>query len=74
LNLRGRVAYRPSDSDPRAVRVEYGLDAFYMQEGTARAVEDALRQNRNVQMQVAVAASGRSRIRALLVDGVRAGG
>jgi uncharacterized membrane-anchored protein len=52
------------------VLVDYGLDAFYMQEGTAAPVERALVEGRLVQMQVAVASSGRSRIRTLLVDGV----
>lgn len=70
-NLRGRVrtsnvystAYGP-------VYVDYGLDAFYMQEGTAQPVEHALRAGKRVQMEVAVASSGRARIRTLLVDGV----
>ena len=67
LNLRGRV--RRIDTDG-AILVDYGLDAFYMQEGTAAPVERALVEGRVVQMQVAVASSGRSRIRTLLVDGV----
>lgn len=68
VNLRGRVRYNGSDG---SVFVDYGLDAFYMQEGTAKPVEDALRSGRRVQMEVAIASSGRSRIRTLLVDGVR---
>lgn len=65
-NLRGRVRYNSGD---RNLAVDYGLDAFYMQEGTARPVEDALRAGRRVQMEVAIASSGRARIRTLLVDG-----
>ena len=66
LNLRGRVRHLDGDG---VVLVDYGLDAFYMQEGTAAPVERALAERRLVQMQVAVAASGRARIRTLLVDG-----
>ncbi|HEV3486634.1 MAG TPA: GDYXXLXY domain-containing protein [Vicinamibacterales bacterium] len=51
------------------LRISYGLDAFYMQEGTARAVEDAMPAGRPVQVDVAIAASGRARIRNLIVDG-----
>ena len=70
LNLRGRVQHGSNTT----LAVDYGLDAFYMQEGTARPVEDALRSGRRVQMEVAIAKSGQARIRALLVDGVRVGG
>jgi uncharacterized membrane-anchored protein len=65
VNLRGRIRSAAGGT----MRVDYGLDAFYMQEGTARPVEDAIRANRNVQMEVAIAASGRARIRNLLIDG-----
>jgi uncharacterized membrane-anchored protein len=67
MNLRGEA--RVSDSDGN-VFVDYGLDAFYMQEGTAKPVQDALAAGRTVQMQVAIASSGRSRIRTVLVEGV----
>lgn len=74
INLRGRV--HPTEAmrgrDPASVdrvRIDYGLDAFYMQEGTARPVEDAMRAGRPVQMEVAIASSGRARIRNLIVDG-----
>ena len=66
-NLRGIVTGAPG---PREIHVEYGLDAFYMQEVHASAVEKAYREKRQVQMQVAIASSGRARIRTLLVDGV----
>jgi uncharacterized membrane-anchored protein len=66
INLRGRVKY----TGGTFMAVDYGLDAFYMQEGKGRRVEEAIRQRRNVQMQVAVAASGQARIKTLLIDGV----
>ena len=66
-NLRGIVTGAPG---PREIQVEYGLDAFYMQEGHAEAVEKAYREKRHVQMQVAIARSGRARIRNLFINGV----
>ena len=66
LNLRGRTKYLGGTQ----LNVDYGLDAFYMQEGKGRRVEDAIRQRRNVQMKVAIASSGQPRIKTLLIDGV----
>jgi len=71
LNLRGRVRWY--DSHREQLTVEYGLDSYFMQEGTAKPVEEALRARRRVQMEIAVATSGRARIRRLLVDGVPVG-
>ena len=72
INLRGRVQWADRTQEASGierVRIQYGLDAFYMQEGTARAVEDAIRSGRPVQMEVAIGASGRARIRNLIVEG-----
>lgn len=66
VNLRGIVT-RPSG--PSALHIQYGIDAFYMQEGQPELLEKALREKHKVQMEVAIAASGRARIRRLLVDG-----
>jgi uncharacterized membrane-anchored protein len=66
VNLRGRVRRSAPDG---TVQIDYGLDAFYVQEGTAKSIERALVDGRLVQMEVAVAASGRARIRTVLVDG-----
>jgi uncharacterized membrane-anchored protein len=70
-NLRGRVVHYDTSSEE--LNVDYGLDRFYMQEGTARPVEDAIRSKKRVQLEVAVASSGRARIRRLLIDGVPVG-
>jgi GDYXXLXY motif protein len=70
LNLRGIIA---QPSGPQLIHVEYGLDAFYMHEGQAEKVEKASRDKRRVQIEVAIASSGRARIRRLLVDDVPAG-
>ena len=67
LNLRGRVWHA---TKPNLLSVQFGLDAFYMQEGKSRRVEQAIQQRRNVQMQIAIAASGQARIKTLLIDGV----
>lgn len=68
VNLRGRIRWTSEE----AIRLDYGLDAFYMREGRAKPVEDAMRDGRLVQIHVAIAASGRARIRELFVDGVPA--
>lgn len=65
INLRGRSRYNSEDD----VHVDYGLNAFYMQEGTALLVEQALRSGGRVLMEVAIAGSGRARIRNLIVNG-----
>ena len=68
LNLRGRVSW--FDAESGDLMINYGLSRYYMQEGTAGPVEDALRRQRRVQMELAVTPSGRARIRHVLVDGV----
>jgi hypothetical protein len=68
LNLRGRVSW--FDVESGDLTIDYGLSRYYLQEGTAGPVEDALRRQRRVQMEIAVTPSGRARIRQLLVDGV----
>lgn len=68
VNLRGRIRW----THEGLVHLDFGLDAFYMREGRAKPVEDALREGRLVQIQVAIAPSGRARIRDLFVDSVPA--
>ena len=67
LNLRGRIR---RNSYPPVLALEFGLEAFYMEEGTALPVENAVREGRKVQMEVAIASDGRARVRNLIVDGV----
>ncbi len=66
VNLRGRVIGVASNG---VVTIDYGIDSYYMEEGQARQVEQALKLGAGVQMQVAVARSGRARIKAVLVNG-----
>jgi hypothetical protein len=68
LNLRGRVSW--FDAESGDLMINYGVSRYYMQEGTAGPVEEALRRQRRVQMELAVTPSGRARIRHVLVDGV----
>ncbi len=72
INLRGRGSAGRRGA-AALVGIDYGLDSYFMQEGTARPVEDALRTRRRVQMEVAVTSSGHARIRRLLVDGAAVG-
>ncbi len=71
MNLRGRVSWYERQGE--RLNVDFGLDRYFMQEGTAKPVEDALRARQRVQMEIAVASSGHARIRQLLVDGVAVG-
>jgi len=67
VNLRGVVARALTSGE---LRVQYGIAAFYLQEGKAAGIERAFREKRRVQIQVAIATSGHARIRNLLIDGV----
>ncbi len=69
VNLRGVVTRGFFSGE---LHVQYGLDAFDMQEGRAQLVEKAAREHHHIQIAVAIASSGRARIRRLLVDGVPA--
>jgi uncharacterized membrane-anchored protein len=67
-NLRGRVSW--FDVESGDLMINYGVSRYYMQEGKAGPVDEALRRQRRVQMELAVTPSGRARIRHVLVDGV----
>lgn len=66
VNLKGRI--RSVDATG-TLDVDYGIDAYYMEEGQARQVGEALKAGARVQMQIAVARSGRARIKSLSIDG-----
>ena len=71
LNLRGRISWYEAEGE--RLNVDYGIDSYFMQQGTAEPVETALRQRRRVQMEIAIASSGHARIRRLIVDGLPVG-
>jgi len=62
LNLRGRI--RHAEAWPQ-LRVDYGIDVFYVEEGTAERMAAAVRDGGQLQVEIAIAASGRARIRRL---------
>jgi uncharacterized membrane-anchored protein len=71
--LKGHVDTTESGNDScvppcYAYRVNYGLEEFYVPEGEGRALE-TLRNDQHISVDVAVAASGRSALKRLLVDG-----
>jgi hypothetical protein len=68
VNLKGRVQGIDRGS---VLEVRYGVDSYYLEEGRARELAQALQQGKNAQaqMQIVVARSGRARIKALFVDG-----
>ena len=62
-NLRGLVRYW----DPYSgVSLDYGLDAFFVQEGRAGDIQRQLRSDRPIYAEVMVTAGGRARVRRLL--------
>lgn len=67
VNLRG-ICMRTSGD---GLVVRYGLDAFFLQQDRAAQVQSAGTASRRIQVRVAIADSGRARIRDLLVDGAR---
>jgi uncharacterized membrane-anchored protein len=62
LNLRGRI--RTVDTD-RQLHADYGIDVFYLEEGATDAIADAVRDGRRLQVELAIAANGRARIKRL---------
>ncbi|HSL23474.1 MAG TPA: GDYXXLXY domain-containing protein [Vicinamibacterales bacterium] len=73
--LRGRAVWHawtpPSaadrDTTPQRVTVEYGIDAFYVEQGRGRQIERDIRAGKPVFAEVAVASSGRARLRTLII-------
>jgi hypothetical protein len=53
------------------VTLDLGLDAIYLTRGAAPEVEAAMEAGTPIFAEVAVAASGRARVRALVVNGQR---
>ena len=68
--LRGKVQEEHGDCEPacRVYLVDYGLERFFVPEGQGRALE-LLRNDQRVEVDVAVASSGRAALKRLLVDG-----
>jgi hypothetical protein len=65
-NLKGRIRHVEEDG---TLDVDYGIDSYYMEEGEPARIAEALKSGADVRMQVAIARSGRARIKALTVNG-----
>lgn len=66
LDLRGRV----QGVDNGRLNVNYGVGTYHMTERATRDMEAAIAARKPLQIEVAIAASGRARIRNVLIDGV----
>ena len=63
-NLKGRIRHVEDDG---TLDVDYGIDSYYMEEGQPARIAEALKSGADVRMQVAIARSGRARIKAVTV-------
>jgi hypothetical protein len=69
INLAGRTFVYP---DTYTYRLDYGIDALFVREGTGRPIESAIRDNDTpVYAEVLVTRSGTARVRALIINGQR---
>jgi uncharacterized membrane-anchored protein len=67
--LRGTAEYQISSPDGQgSVRVRYGLEAFFLPEGTGRELENMVGERR-IAAVIAVGRSGTSGLKSLMVDG-----
>ena len=64
IPLRGKVQYANDNS----LRVEYGVESYYVPEGTGHTIEDAVRKN-GLTVDIAVDAQSRGAIKALRQGG-----
>lgn len=72
VNLRGRVVSFWSEAQASyRFTMDYGIGAFYVQEGTGKPIEQAIRARSPVFAEIAVTRSGRARVRDLIVNGRR---
>ncbi len=67
INLAGRVVYHSGG----ALSLRYPIDAYYVQAGTGRDIEQAIRTRKPVYAQVMVSGSGAARVKGLIVEGRR---
>lgn len=72
VNLRGRVVSFWSEAQASyRFTMDYGIGAFYLQQGTGKPIEQAIRAGSPVFAEIAVTRSGRARVRDLIVNGRR---
>lgn len=63
-----RALADPAGSFSSTLRLKYGIETYFVPEGTGRAIEDAAR-DRKVRVRVAVGSDGKAAIKGLIVDG-----
>lgn len=70
--LKGRVlsTWKSQDSAETIVNVRYGIEKYFVPEGTGRALEDKVRAHK-IEAIVAVAPDGTAALKGLVVDGER---
>ena len=70
--LKGRVnrIWRPENSPDQALIMRYGIEAYFVPEGTGRALESKVRDHK-IEAIVAVGTDGQAALKGLVVDGER---
>lgn len=70
--LKGRVnsVWKADSSAETVVNVRYGIENYFVPEGTGRALEDKVRTHK-IEAVIAVAADGTAALKGLIVDGER---
>lgn len=68
INLMGQTN---SEIYGHYVGMDYGIDAYYVQEHTGHDIEDAIRQGKEVYAEVYVTPNGKPRLKTLIIDGKR---
>ena len=67
--LQGRTNERPW-SRPGTVQLRYGIESYFVPEGTGKPLEDSVREKK-IQALIAVAKDGTAAIKGLIIDGER---
>lgn len=62
--------YRPQDAERAKASIRYGIESYFVPEGTGRALEEKVREKK-ISAVLAVGTSGDVAIKALVVDGER---
>ncbi len=68
--VRGRVAWVNAPQDDRKLSVRYGIESYFVPEGTGRELETAVRDGK-VQAVIAVGGDGAAALKGLIVNGER---
>ena len=68
--IAARVAAAFGSGEGRTARIDYGIESYFVPEGTGRALEDKVRES-VVSVIVAVADSGKAAVKGLVIDGER---